>query len=231
VIQRGYRSGGSSANTARGQLYAYDPEYTWNYEASVRTTWLDGALTVNANAYYIDWSDQQVTVNFGLNDFDYHTVNAGRSHLYGAELEFAHKATAAFDWYGSVGYSKTEFDEFEMAIDGETNDLSGSEFAYAPRWTLALGGNYRWGGGFVANLNASYRSSVYTSTGFNQDATKVGGRTLVNGRLGYETDRWGAYVYAKNLLDEHHMNYVRPSTDQALLGEPRVIGAMLQANW
>jgi len=231
VIQRGYRSGGSSANTARGQLYAYDPEYTWNYEASVRTTWLDGALTVNANAYYIDWSDQQVTVNFGLNDFDYHTVNAGRSHLYGAELEFAHKATAAFDWYGSVGYSKTEFDEFETAIDGETNDLSGSEFAYAPRWTLALGGNYRWGGGFVANLNASYRSSVYTSTGFNQDATKVGGRTLVNGRLGYETDRWGAYVYAKNLLDEHYMNYVRPSTDQALLGEPRVVGAMLQANW
>lgn len=231
VVQRGYRSGGSSANTARGALFAYDPEYTWNYEASLRTVWLDGALTLNANAYYIDWSDQQVTVNFGLNDFDYNTVNAGKSHLYGAEVEFAHTASAAFDWYGSVGYSKTEFDEFQTAIDGEVSDLAGSEFAFAPRWTVALGGNYRWDNGFLANLNVNYRSSVYTSTGFNQDFAKVSGRTLVNGRFGYETDRWGAFVYAKNLLDEHYLTYTRPSTDQAILGEPRVVGALLQARW
>jgi len=231
VVQRGYRSGGSSANTARSQVFDYDPEYTWNYEASLRSTWLDGAMTVNANAYYVDWKDQQVSVNSGLNLYDYHTVNAGKSHLYGFEVETAHRLSQAFDWYTSVGYSRTKFDEFVTSIDGATSDLSGSEFSYAPRWTLALGGNYRWGSGFVANLNANYRSEVFTSTGYDQGESKVGARTVLNGRVGYETDRWGAYVYAKNLLDETYLSYNRRDTDQAVLGDPRVVGLMLQARW
>ena len=41
VAQRGYRSGGSGFNTARSQLFPYDPEFTWNYELSVRSAWLD----------------------------------------------------------------------------------------------------------------------------------------------------------------------------------------------
>lgn len=231
VVQRGYRSGGSSANMARSQVFAYAPEYTWNYEASLRSSWLDGDLTVNANAYYVDWTDQQVSVNFGLNLYDNHTVNAGKSHLYGFEVETTHRLNKAFDWYASVGFSRTQFDEFTTSIGGTSSDLSGSEFSYAPHWTLAMGGNYRWGSGFVANLNANYRSEVFTSNGFRQDDNKVSGRTLVNGRVGYETRRWGAYVYAKNLLDEQYLSYNRDDTNQAVLGDPRVIGLMLQARW
>ncbi|MFN3778684.1 MAG: TonB-dependent receptor [Brevundimonas aurantiaca] len=231
VVQRGYRSGGSSSNTARSQLFAYDPEYTWNYEASLRSAWLDGALTVNANAYYVDWTDQQVYVNFGINLYDSHTVNAGRSHLYGFEIETAHRLSSTFDWYASAGYTRTQFDEFTTTVNGQTSDLTGSEFSFAPRWTLALGGNYRWGDGFVANLNANYRSEVFTSTGFSQGDSRVSGRTLVNGKIGYETGPWGAYVYAKNLFDEHYMSYDRAQTNQAVLGDPRVVGLMLQARW
>jgi len=231
VVQRGYRSGGSSANTAQSKVFAYDPEYTWNYEASLRSTWLDGALTVNANAYYVDWKDQQVSVNFGLNLYDYNTVNAGKSHLYGFEVETSHRLNPAFDWYTSVGFSRTKFDEFVTNVGGASSNLSGSEFSYAPRWTLALGGNYRWGAGFVANFNANYRSEVFTNTGFTQESSKVSGRTLVNGRVGYETERWGAYIYGKNLLDEQYLSYNREETNQAVLGDPRVIGLMLQARW
>jgi iron complex outermembrane recepter protein len=231
VVQRGYRSGGSSGNTARSQVFAYDPEYTWNYEASLRSVWLDGSLTVNGNAYYVDWTDQQVSVNFGLNTYDYNTVNAGKSHLYGAELEAHHRVSSAFDWYGSLGYSKTKFDEFVTSISGEYNDLSGTEFSYAPRWTTALGGNYRWGSGFIANLNANYRSKVFSQTGSNQASSVVGSRVLVNTKFGYETDRWGVYLYGKNILDEDYMTYARPSTSQAILGEPRVVGVILQARW
>ncbi len=230
VVQRGYRSGGSSANIARAQVFAYDPEYTWNYEASLRSTWLDGDLTLNANAYYVDWKDQQVGVNFGLNLYDYHTVNAGKSHLYGFEVEGAWWISPALDLYGSVGHAKTKFDDFEVQV-GSTSDLSGTEFGYAPEWTLAAGGNLRWGDGFVANLNASYRSSVYTEAGAAQADSEVSARTLVNAKLGYETARWGAYVYGRNIFDEEYMTYVRRGWDQAILGAPRVVGLMLQAKW
>jgi len=231
VIQRGYRSGGSSSNTARSSVFAYDPEYTWNYEGSLRSTWLDGKLTVNANAYYVDWTDQQVSVNFGLNLYDYHTINAGKSHLYGFEIETSHRPFAGFDWYGSVGYSKTEFDEFIASVAGASNDLSGSEFAYAPAWTVALGGNWRWSNNLVANLNANYRSEVFTNTGAFQAGSEVGARILVNGRFGYETDRWGLYLFGKNLFDEDYMSYNQPDYNRAVLGNPRTIGAQLQARW
>lgn len=231
VIQRGYRSGGSSSNVARSAVFAYEPEFTWNYEGSVRSAWLDGALTVNANVYYVDWTDQQVNVNFGLNAYDNNTVNAGKSHLYGFEIEANHRLSQAFDWYGSIGYSKTKFDEFTTNLGGVTSDLSGTEFAFAPEWTLAAGGNYRWGSGFIANLNANYRSEVFSATGAFQPGSQVPGRTLVNAKVGYETDRWGAYVYGKNILDEEYVTYVRDDTFQAMLGDPRVVGVILQARW
>lgn len=184
VAQRGYRSGGSGFNTARSQLFPYDPEFTWNYELSLRSAWLDGRLTVNANAFYIDWKDQQTTANFGNGLYDTHTVNAGKSHLYGFELELGHRVSPAFDWYASVGHTRTKFDSFVTDV-GSITDLSGLEFPYAPRWTLAGGANMRFGGGFNANVNASYRSAVYTDVAIPQADNRVGGRTLVNARIGY----------------------------------------------
>ncbi|MGO1068273.1 TonB-dependent receptor [Lysobacter sp. CA199] len=233
VAQRGYRSGGSSFNRARSLVVAYDPEYTDNYELSLRSQWLDGRVTLNANAYYIDWKDKQVGVNFGQGTFDSHTVNAGRAHLYGFEVEATHKVSAAFDWYASLGHTRTRFDEFEPVLGGNIADYSGTEFAYAPHWTVAVGGNWRLGDHWVANLNANYRASVYSDTGIVQD--RLGGRTVVNARFGYETSAWSAWLFADNLLEAQYIQY--RYTDQNLglshgvLGAPRVLGLGLEARW
>jgi outer membrane receptor protein involved in Fe transport len=230
IVQRGYRSGGSTFNIARSDAYSFNPEYTWNYEASLRSLWLDGALALNANLYYIDWKDKQVTAFFGLNDYDYHTVNAGRAHLYGFELEATHRLSEGFDWYGSLGYSRTQYDEFSTVIDAQINDYAGTEFAYAPHWTLSLGGNWRFADSWVANLNASYRGKLSPDIG--QSQSWLGARTLVNAKLGYENMDWSAYVFANNLLDEQYMQYWwgedRPSV---ILGAPRVVGIGFEARW
>lgn len=231
VVQRGYRSGGSSANTARSILVAYDPEYTWNYELSLRSAWLGGKLTFNANAFYVDWTKQQVNVNFGLNTYDYNTVNAGKSHLYGFEVESSYRFNRAFDAYVSVGHTRTKFDEFSVAQGTTTTDLSGSEFAMAPHWTVAGGMNARFGGGFTANLNASWRSGVYSDTGVNQVSSRVGARTIVNAKVGYETPHWGVFAYARNLFDEQYMQYRYSSRERAILGAPRVFGGELRVHW
>ena len=231
VIQRGYRSGGAMVNVARSAMVAYDSEYTWNYEGSIRSSWLDGALTVNANAYYVDWTDQQVLVQLGLNDYDYQTINAGKSHLYGGEIEASYRPLNHFDLYASLGYTKTEFDEFEVTVGETYGDLSGSEFAYAPHWTFAAGGNYRWDNGLVGNLNLNYRSEAFSSTGLTQANYPVDARTLVNGRFGYDAGHWGAYVFANNLFDEAYMQYNQPTTHRAIIGAPRVIGISLETHW
>lgn len=229
VAQRGYRSGGSSFNIARSETIAYDPEYTWNYEAALRSQWWDGRLTLNANAYYVDWKDKQVVAFFGLNDYDYNTVNAGRAHLYGFELEASHRVAPGFDWYGSLGYSRTRYDEFSTVRDAKVTDYAGQEFAYAPRWTAALGGNWRFAGGWVANLNANYRDKVYNDVG--TSSLQLPSRTLVNGRFGYETLDWSAWVFANNLFDVSYVQYRWSDDPVAILGAPRTVGIGFQANW
>lgn len=231
VVQRGYRSGGTAINTARSTVVAYDPEYTWNYELSLRTYWPQWGLTANANAYYVDWTDQQVSLNLGLNAYDYQVENAGSSHLYGFEVELAQRLSAKASWYASLGHTRTEFDEFNVDTGADTRNLSGSEFPYAPHWTFSIGGDYRFGNGLVANLNANYRDRSYTEAGGEQDGRIAGERTLVNGRFGYESDRWGAYVFGKNLLNEKYSQYSREDVPVALLGEPRVLGVSLEAHW
>ncbi|GAA0535782.1 outer membrane receptor protein involved in Fe transport [Rhizomicrobium palustre] len=228
VVQRGYRSGGAQVNVARSTIVPYDPEYTWNYELSLRSAWLDGTLTANANAYYVDWSKQQVVVRLGLNTYDYQTENAGKSHMYGVEFELNHHLTDDFDWYGSAGYSQNRFDDFTVNTGTATTTLAGTHFASAPNWTLAAGFNYRFLDGFALNLNASYRGRVFSANGADQRDYLLGGRTLVNGKLSYAFDQWSVYLYANNIADMQYMVYRYKAQNVAILGDPRVIGGGLE---
>jgi iron complex outermembrane recepter protein len=232
TAQRGYRSGGSTVNAARSTVVAYDPEYTWNYEASLRTAWLDGSLTVNANAFYTDWKKQQVIVNMGLNAYDYEVKNAGKSHLYGFELEVAQRVTQRLSWYASLGHTRTRFDDFKVSAGTTSTDLSGSEFPYAPHWTLAAGADYRWDNGLIAHLDGNYRSSAFSQADIDQAQTALIKKHVVfDGRFGYQQAHWGAYVYGKNLLNATYSQYTRTDIPIALLSEPRVIGVTLETRW
>ncbi|WP_294235743.1 TonB-dependent receptor [uncultured Sphingomonas sp.] len=224
TVQRAYRSGGSSQNPARATLVPYNPEYSWNYEGSLRSRWFGGKLTVNANVFYVDWRDQQTTAFFGLNAYDYNTVNAGRSHLYGGELELQGKIDRHFDAYGSVGHVRTKFDDFNLPGGATSNiNLAGSEFPYAPRWTLAGGINGRFGA-ISGNVNANYRSAVYTDIGTAQARSRLSGRTVVNARLAYDAGRWDVFAFARNLLAEDYLQYRRPDGIQGILGDPQTFG-------
>lgn len=231
TVQRAYRSGGSSQNPARALLVAYDPEYSWNYEGSLRSRWLDGKLTLNANVFYIDWKNQQTNAFFGLNEFDYNTVNAGKSHLYGFEVEAQGQISRAVDAYVSVGHVRTKFDDFTLP-NGSTSavDLAGSEFPYAAHWTIAGGVNTRVGP-VVGNLNANYRGPVFSDVGVTQVQGRLPGRTVVNARLGWELDHVTIFAFARNLLDEDYKQYDFASSSRAILGDPQTFGGGVEVHF
>lgn len=77
TAQRAYRAGGVSINRLTGISGDFDPEHTWTYEASLRSEWFDDRLTVNANAYFTQWRDQQIT-----NQVTALTQNAGESRQF-----------------------------------------------------------------------------------------------------------------------------------------------------
>ena len=252
TVQRGYRSGGTGINAATATAFQFDQEFTWNYELAFRSQWMDNALTLNANVFYVDWTDQQVRVLLSpINVFDTEIQNAGASNVYGFEIETYYDATDTLDLYGSVGYAKTEFDEFFVNRGDERLDFSGNEFAIAPNWTLNAGATWRPKDNWIANINANYTDDAYLRADDFQLQQDSEARTLVNFRAGWENDNFGIYLTGNNLLDEEYVisqfpnlteridgslpssvdNARVPTPNFAQFGDPRTFSVQLEARF
>jgi outer membrane receptor protein involved in Fe transport len=80
-----------SAEQAGFHFGPYKSSRLWNYEAGLRTEWLDRRLRFDLTCYYMDWDELQQTVQIpiaatgGLATFTA-VVNVGRAHSEGAEV-------------------------------------------------------------------------------------------------------------------------------------------------
>ncbi|MEP0393332.1 MAG: TonB-dependent receptor [Erythrobacter sp.] len=238
VVQRGYRSGGVGINNARAESFSFDQEFIWNYELSLRSQWLDGALTLNANAYYVDWTDQQVTVQLSDNSFDTETQNAGSSNLYGFEIETNYRPDDNLNLYASVGYAKTEFTDFIAFTNAGEVDLAGNEFPNARRFTLASGATWSSDSGFIVNVNANYNSGAFPLVNPQVERT-LDARFLTNFRAGWENETFGIFVTGNNIFGEEYRVGTLTDFDAngqivdafARFGEPRVFAVQLEARF
>ena len=136
----------------------FDPAFTWNVELALRSQWLDERLTVNANVFYTDWNDQQITI-FGTSGspFDFRTENAGSSRLFGGEIEVRAQPLDNLDLFAGFGYANTEFTDF---VSGG-NQLAGNEFPFASKYTASFGGTYYFDMGTYVSVDAGYQSKAY----------------------------------------------------------------------
>ncbi|MEM8554122.1 MAG: TonB-dependent receptor [Pseudomonadota bacterium] len=226
TLERGYRSGGQQLNFFTGEFDQFDPEYTWNHEVALRIQSADGRFVANANVYYTFWQDQQVLVEGPSgNILDFTVDNAGESQLYGVELEFAGQVTKAIQLFANLGYAKTEF--LDLEVNGE--DLEGNRFPDAPEWTGALGGSYRFANGITLAADGVYTGSSFNNVQ-NSDDRENDSRFIVNASVGYETDRWSAFLYANNLFDDDYVTQVAAG-NSARVGDPLNVGAFVTVSF
>ncbi|WP_161981632.1 TonB-dependent receptor [Aurantiacibacter suaedae] len=218
--KRGYRAGGARIGTT-GELDTFDPEYLDNFEIAARTQWLDGTLVINANAYYGIWSDQQVDVPINGNQFDIDTQNAGKSNIWGFELEANFSPTRRTDLFASLGYAKTEFEEFcRTGIDaafldtcvtgGVTGvDLAGNDFRYSPDWSAAVGGRQFVTDRIFVQANVTYQDGSFSDFE-NHPQFENDGFTLLNASAGYRGDNFDLTVYGRNLTEAFATSWIGP---------------------
>ena len=234
TAQRGYRAGGAGINQQRGQAFTYSPEYTWNYEVALRSDWFDRKLSFNANAYYIDWRDQQVSVQLTPGSvFDTQVVNAGKSRLYGIEAELRGRPTRTLELYAGVGHSRTKFLDFTVPLGTAKWSATGNEFANAPHWTASAGGTWRSSGGLFANVNATYRDALFQST-IDQAVRDIRPITLVNAKLGWQGRHFGAFLLATNIFDRQQPTSFFNDFDGRVRGtmsDPRILGLSFEGRF
>ncbi|MEM1153864.1 MAG: TonB-dependent receptor [Pseudomonadota bacterium] len=232
TYQQAYRPGGTSNDPRDGSEVQFDPEFSDNYDLALRSLLLDERLFVNVNLYYVDYDDLQIRVSPDPNIPVIRFVdNAGKAEYYGLELSSQLTVNESWTFNFAAAWQESELKEFETG----GIDASGDELPYSPNFSGSIGATWQHEKGWTASMDIAYSGDYFSNIPTDND-TKVSEHTIVNGRVGYRSERWGVYLYTKNLFDE---NYVvsanRVNDDPALwtasLGRPRTLGLILEASY
>lgn len=224
---QGFRTGGSSYDTVNLETYAYEPEKASTYELFYKGRFLDDRLVLNANVFHTRYEDQQVRVYLVSTDYTtQRIINAGSGAAWGFEIEPTFRITDQLDAFVSLGYTHTEFKEFNSATYG---DLAGMPFPEAPEWTIGLGGRYTFLNGFYVGADAKYTSSHLARLG-SLPHDYIDPRWVANMQAGYKADRWELNAFAENLLDAKYFVY-NDNDIAATLGERRKFGLNLKVKF
>ena len=237
-LSRGYKAGGFNLGFVPDDRREFDAESMWNLEAGIKSSFLDGAATLNVSAFYSRRDDQQVRTSFQLDpgdpaSFVFFTDNAAKGRTLGLEAELRWALGETLDLYANVGLLDAEFDEFVTP----QVDLSGRAQAHAPDYTFAAGASYRHPSGFFARLDVTARDAFYFDVSHDQKSQPY---ELANARLGYAADTWSIQLWARNLFDRYYA--VRgfyfgneppdfPNTLYTRAGDPRQLGLTFDMNF
>ena len=235
---KGVRPGGvNTSNLAAkgcGQDYGpYQPDSLWNYEAGAKTRWLDGAVTVNAAAYYIKWSDVQqgktLACSYQI------TENAGAAVVHGGELEIQGNIGAHVQLGAGVGYTKAVLAADAPPLDG----VKGQQLENVPRWNGNASAKYLFNplpeyDGFV-RADGQYVGESYPDFDRTDPATFQRAYALLDLRSGIIHGAWEANLFVSNVFGKQAAlsrfitdNYDASTRSRIFTNRPRTAGLSLQ---
>ncbi|WP_169400706.1 TonB-dependent receptor [Desulfobacter curvatus] len=210
TVSKGYRSGGF--NYLDGYSETYDPEILYSYEIGAKGILANGKLSWDVALYYMDITDMQVNVFVDAQNIN--KVNAAEATSMGVEASLTYQITRGLNLFAGFSYNNTEFDEYN---DGVT-DYSGNKTTFSPNYNYTLGMKYRAEQGYYASADLSGYGDMYLDL---DNEYKRPAYELVNAKIGYETEKYDIYLYAKNLFDR---NYDREDQYYKYYSQPREIG-------
>lgn len=231
----GYRSGGANliADTDNpGHWEPFAPESVTNYEAGIKSDWLDGSLRLNGAFFYQDYEDYQYNNIEAVGGIPTRVANSTDAVIEGGELELSY--LSGFGLLVSLSYGLTDSEIQEGPYKGD-------QMPTIPKnnYSLALDYSIEIGPGELA-LRAvyDYMDEFWSYTAF-PDESRVDDRELVNLTATYSWASWRLIGYVDNALDEvDYMSVVFSDSlagtngtfgiQQTTLTRPRVVGMKLR---
>lgn len=224
TVSRGYKAGGFNLSQfVLPDQVQFAPESDLNLETGYKAELFDRTLRLNADVFYMRRRSLQVKTSEQIypddpNSFTLFTGNADSGFNYGLESEVQWQATQALTFGASLGLLQTRYHGFVQS--GET--LPDRALPHAPSWQAAVSATYRDPRGPFARVDVTGMGSYYFDLPPNWTTSKPYG--LVNGRLGWEAQRWSASLWVRNLLDKQYAvrGFYFSDTPQDFLVEPTV---------
>lgn len=221
-----------------------DEEEQWTYELGAKGHLLDGRVGGSLGFFYIDWTNQSlyrtldVTNGAGLPGRLPLLVNAGKTSIWGTELELNLRAGDHMTLALGYGYARSRLDRYnddEIAITTGYDDplllnggnARGKRLPFAPEHTANLSASWRApladGLKWYLSTNARYESRKYDSV---TNYLYIGDVLLWNWRVGMDGEKWGVGLYFNNVLDDRTPTGVTRSSDYSA---PRFVGGTPRA--
>jgi iron complex outermembrane recepter protein len=257
-ISQGYRGvafNGQAYNNP-GELTFADPEKLTSYELGLKTELWDRRAVFNVAAFHYDYKNQQFLDAFtlpGVGGTLFHTINAPKARIDGAEFEFRAKATADLEIFSSLGLMSSKYVELTLHAGqyqvAPTPGVPGSgvlrvccvgnRLIQAPDVNASLGVAWRVlhvaAGDLRLLVDGNYYGKQYFDA-FNTQRDAQDGYGVANARIAFEsTGKLGYAVgaWVKNLANREYLAYALNQKDAdtgllgfdyALVGEPRTYG-------
>ncbi len=211
-----FKSGGfngANSNTTL-QLQPYDEEQVTAFEVGIKSTLFDGAMQLNAAAFWYDYEDKQeqdLAVVFVGNLSG--LTNVPESRINGAELDLQWAPMEGLSINLGVAYLDTLIEEWDATSNASTwptvvtFDASGLELAQSPEWTYNGMVHYEWPVGEVLMLEVGADVNFTDdTTGGAQPSNATNDYTLYNARAGVKDidGKWRAFLWGRNITDEDY---------------------------
>ncbi|WP_394760453.1 TonB-dependent receptor [Phenylobacterium sp.] len=216
--------------TANNIPYAYAEEKLKDYEAGVKSTWLDGRLTVNAAIFHMDFQNEQLSQTTPVpgtpTGFASIYLPGVHSKVDGFEAEANAAVTEDFQIRATVGYGKAKYISFCSAPYGaltgvqtglNCRSVAGKQQEGTPALQTSLSGDYTHRLSSTLALYArgdwEYQSKVYNEE---WDQSWVPSHGVVNARVGMELNNWTFEGFVRNAGDDNNTTRSTRVTDGRL---------------
>ncbi len=242
TVSTGFKAGGFNDGCLAGTNYKgiscpaqvavpasalyYQPETLTSYEAGIKSKFWGNKASINASAFYYDYSNLQLSGVVVVNGAPrFSTTNAAVAHIKGLELEGQIIATSADHFSYALALLDAQYASYQP--DGVTS-WAGKKLDRSPSSVLTLGYEHsfrlpgsRLKAGIFTRSSSAYKISVPSQL----LQYPIPARTQSDLSLSYHPDgaNWSVQALAKN-LENKVVPVVIDSVGQMFASEPRTFG-------
>ena len=238
LYSEGFRLGGSNSEraAANGILpLEYGPDTLQNYEAGLKSRWLEDALQLNVSLFFMQWDDIQLNTtgsNAGNPWWMRGTFNGGKAEQKGVEISANWQVTEQFSFEASAFLADPEFSEETVYPDGGSAIAEGTVMPVSPEEKYWLAAEYQFpnfmnlSGNLWTRASYSYQSEIWNDLDAildYQEAETPEDRAAARDQLipssssttlqfGFtHDDGWEAALIVRNLFDEDGIDWMSTS--------------------